>query len=100
MIVGAGGCEARAGVGLAEGGATGRVTAGAGVVWTDTAVECGSPAGSEGVAGVGDDDAVGELGDGLKLSKVEFPVPVGSASFVAAGSGALGTVVVDFRPRL
>lgn len=41
----------------------------------------------------------GELGDGLKLSKVELPVFAGSVSFAAAGSGAFGTVV-DFRPRL
>ena len=45
------------------------------------------------------DRAEGELGDGLKLSKVELPVLAGSVSFVAAGSGALGTVV-DLRPRL
>jgi len=44
-------------------------------------------------------DPEGELGEGLKLSKVEPPVPAGSVSCVAAGRGALETVV-DFRPRL
>jgi hypothetical protein len=48
---------------------------------------------------VGDDAAERELGDGLKLSKSEPAVPAGSASFAAAGSGALETVV-DLRPRL
>jgi len=50
-------------------------------------------------AAVVDDCAEVEAGDGLKLSKVELPVPAGSVSFVAAGGGAFGTVV-DLRPRL
>ena len=116
MVAGAVGWEACAGVdGFAEGGATGRVAVGAGAGVART----GTGARSVGVelvaafvvaAGLGaggavvdtaavDDDAEGELGDGLKLSKLEFVVPAGSVSFAAAGRGALGTAV-DLRPRL
>jgi hypothetical protein len=84
------------------------VAAGAGVVRTGTGAR---PVSVELVAafvvaaGVGagavvvEDCAEGELGDGLKVSKLELPVPAGSASFATAGSGALGTAV-DLRPRL
>jgi hypothetical protein len=46
-----------------------------------------------------DDGVEGELGDGLKSSKLELAVLPDSVSFAAAGSGALGTAV-DLRPRL
>lgn len=42
---------------------------------------------------------VDELGEGLKLSNVEFAVGLESVSLVAAGKAAAGAVV-DLRPRL
>jgi len=106
VIAGAVGAAACVELELLAAGGTGRVVAGGRVVArADAGVSLAAGSGVI-TAGVGAGDVVvvdggaeGERGDGLKLSKVELPVPAGWVSFVAAGSGAFETVV-DLRPRL